>query len=102
MRWDDRIGRRLKLKDLHTLRIVADVGSMAKAAKLLAMSQPAISKAMAELEHTLGVPVLDRTSQGIEITSYEQALLKHGLLCSTACAKALPRSSSCAIRLREN
>jgi hypothetical protein len=48
MPWDDRLGRRLRLKDLHTLQTVAEVGSMAKAANLLALSQPAISKAIAE------------------------------------------------------
>ena len=41
MLWDDRIGRRLRLKDLHTLQTIAEVGSMAKAANLLALSQPA-------------------------------------------------------------
>jgi DNA-binding transcriptional LysR family regulator len=56
MLWDDRVGRRLRLKDLHTLQTVAVVGSMAKAAELLALSQPAISKAIADMEHTLGAP----------------------------------------------
>jgi DNA-binding transcriptional LysR family regulator len=78
MQWDELIGRRLRLRDLDTLRVIAEVGSMAKAAKRLAVTQPAISKAMADLEHTLGVPLLDRTSRGVEITSYGQALLKNG------------------------
>jgi DNA-binding transcriptional LysR family regulator len=75
---DERISRRLKLRDLDTLRVIAEVGSMAKAAERLAVTQPAISKTMADLEHTLGVPLLDRTSRGVEITRYGQALLKHG------------------------
>ena len=33
MRWNDRIGRRIKLSDLHILLAVAQFGSMAKAAK---------------------------------------------------------------------
>ncbi len=32
MDWSDRIGRRIKLRDLHILMAVADTGSMAKAA----------------------------------------------------------------------
>ena len=42
------------------------------------MSQPAVSKAIADLEHTLGVRLLDRTSQGVEPTPYGQVLLKWG------------------------
>ena len=55
MRWDARIGRRLKLRDLHILLAVVQSGSMAKAATQLSMSQPAVSKAIADMEHTLRV-----------------------------------------------
>lgn len=78
MQWDERIGRRLRLRDLHTLQVIAEAGSMAKAAERLAISQPAVSKAIADLEHTLGVPVLDRTPRGVEVTAYGRALLRHG------------------------
>jgi DNA-binding transcriptional LysR family regulator len=71
-----RIRRRLKLRDLDTLIAVAQCGSMAKAATQLAVSQPAVSKAIADMEHTLGVRLLDRTAQGVEPTIYGQALLK--------------------------
>jgi DNA-binding transcriptional LysR family regulator len=76
MRWDQRIGRRLKLRDLHTLLAVAERKSMAKAAADLALTQPAVTKAVAEMEHTLGVRLLDRTSRGVEPTLYGRALLK--------------------------
>jgi hypothetical protein len=42
MLWDERIGRRLKLKDFHTLQTIAEAGSMAKAAKVLALRAPVI------------------------------------------------------------
>ena len=77
--WDDRIGRRLKLRDLHILLTVAQCGSMGKAAARLAVSQPAVSKAIAEMEHTLQVRLLDRTAHGIIPTLYGRALLKWGL-----------------------
>ena len=73
---DPRIRRRLKLRDLDTLMAVAQWGSMAKAATHLRVSQPAISKAIADMEHTLGVRLLDRLAQGIEPTIYGRALLK--------------------------
>jgi len=67
---EDQRLRRLKLRDLHILQIVADAGSMAKAAPRLAMSQPAVSRVIAEMEQTLGVPIFDRTSAGVELTAY--------------------------------
>ncbi len=76
--WSDRIGRRLKLRDLHLLLAVVESGSMGKAAAELAISQPAVSKAVADLEDTLGVRLLDRSPQGIEPTPYGRALLKCG------------------------
>jgi DNA-binding transcriptional LysR family regulator len=76
--WSDRIGRRLKLRDLHVMLAVANSGSMGKAASDLAVSQPAISKAIADLEDALGVPLLDRSPKGIEPTIYGRALLKCG------------------------
>jgi DNA-binding transcriptional LysR family regulator len=77
--WSDRIGRRLKLSDLHLLMTVVQRGSMAKAAAELAVSQPAVSKAIADMEHTLGLRLLDRTRNGIEPTTYGHALVKRGL-----------------------
>src|SRR4051794_30173926 len=79
MPWDQRIRRRLKLRELNILLAVAQAGSMAKAAKELAISQPAISKAIADMEHTLGVPLFDRSQQGVEPTQYGRALLKRGV-----------------------
>lgn len=74
----DRISLRLKLKDLHTLRTIAAAGSMAKAARQLALSQPAISKAIAEMEHTLGVPLLERSSRGVHLTEFGAILCARG------------------------
>ena len=68
MQWTDRIGRRLKLRDLHILLAVAKSGSMGKAAADLAISQPSVSKAIAEVEHAIGLRLLDRGPQGIEPT----------------------------------
>jgi DNA-binding transcriptional LysR family regulator len=77
--WSDRIGRRIKLRDLHILLAIAQSGSMAKAAKQLAVSQPVVSKVIADLEQALGVRLLDRDRHGAEPTIYGAALLKHGI-----------------------
>ena len=71
-----RIERRLSLHDLRVLMVVVQAGSMGKAAKLLATSQPAVSRSIGELEQALGVRLLDRSAQGIEPTSFGRALLK--------------------------
>src|SRR6266446_5630131 len=78
MQWHDRIGRRLKLRDLHILLAVVQRGSMAKAAAELAISQPAVSKAVADMEHTLGLRLLERSRNGIETTIYGRALVRRG------------------------
>jgi DNA-binding transcriptional LysR family regulator len=75
----DRIERRLKLHDVRVLMSVVEAGSMHKAAERLATSQPAVSRAIADLEHALGVRLLDRTSSGIRPTQYGQAIIKRGL-----------------------
>src|SRR5277367_3360950 len=77
--WEARIGRRIRLRDLHVLLTAVQCGSMAKAARRLAVSQPAISKAIADLEHTLKVRLLDRGPQGVEPTPYGGALVRRGL-----------------------
>ena len=77
--WSDRVRRRLKLRDVDILLTVIQTGSMGKAAGTLNMSQPAVSNAIAQLEHTLGVRLLDRSRQGVEPTPYGRALVKRGV-----------------------
>ncbi len=80
MKWPDRIGRRLKLRDLHIFLAVLQHKSMVKAAAAIAVSQPVVSKAIADIEHTLQVRVLDRTGRCIEPTLYGRALAKWATL----------------------
>jgi DNA-binding transcriptional LysR family regulator len=76
--WESQIGRRLRLRDLHVFFTVAQRGSMAKAAAQLGVSQPAVSEVIGDLEHALGVRLLDRSAHGVEPTVYGRALLKRG------------------------
>src|SRR5262245_45389987 len=77
--WENQVGRRLRLRDLHVLYMVVQHGSMAKAAGELGISQPAVSDVIANLEHALGVRLLDRGPQGVEPTMYGRALVKRSL-----------------------
>jgi DNA-binding transcriptional LysR family regulator len=72
----EQTSRRLRLRHLDVLLTVAKWGSMAKAAEHLSITQPVVSKAIADLEGILGVPVLDRRPQGVEPTLYGRALIK--------------------------
>src|SRR5215467_9528436 len=80
MRVNERIGRRLKLRDLNIFLTVVNERSMSKAAIELAVSQPAVSRAIADMEHTLGVPLLDRNPHGVEPTLYGQSLIKRSVV----------------------
>ena len=75
----ERIGRRLKLRDLRILMTVVECGTMGKAAERLAISQPVVSKAVSDIEHAVGVRLLDRSQRGVEPTPYGRALIKRGI-----------------------
>jgi DNA-binding transcriptional LysR family regulator len=79
MQWTDRIGRRVKMRDLHVLLAVANSGSISRAAERLAISHPVVSRTISDLEHALGVRLFDRSSQGVEPTMYGRAFLDCGV-----------------------
>lgn len=79
MQLSDRIGRRIKLQDLHVFATVVQAGSMGKAADLLNTSQPNISRSIADLEYAIGTRLLDRYRRGIEPTQYGRLLLNCAL-----------------------
>jgi DNA-binding transcriptional LysR family regulator len=76
MEWESRLGRRLRVRDLYILSTVVKTGGMAKAARQLGMTQPSVSAAIGNLEHMLGIRLLDRSPRGIEPTIYAAAMLK--------------------------
>jgi DNA-binding transcriptional LysR family regulator len=72
--------QRVKLRHLNVLVAVVQWRSMAKAAEHLAVSQPVISKMIAELERTVGVRLLDRGRHGVEPTLYGRALIRRSIV----------------------
>src|SRR5689334_4409716 len=79
MQLSDRIGSRIKLQDLHVLMTVVRAGSMGKAALILNTTQPNVSRSIGDLEHALGVRLLDRHQRGVEPTECGRALLDCGV-----------------------
>lgn len=65
----------LSLKSLRCVRAIADSGSLTTAAETLNRTQSALSKALADLEQKLGVPLFDRYSHGVETTVYGELLV---------------------------
>src|SRR6202034_2321815 len=94
MKWMDRIGRRVKLRDLHIALAVADAGSMTRAAEELAVSYPVVSKTISELERNLGVKLFDRSISGVEPTHYGRALLQSGVAVFEQMLKGLKKIES--------
>jgi LysR family transcriptional regulator of abg operon len=60
---------------LHLLA-VADAGGIGKAARKLGLSQPALSKSLAVLEHALRVTLVDRSRRGASLTPYGELLVE--------------------------
>lgn len=56
---------------------VAESRSISKASKKLFVSQPAVSKAVKNLEEELGLPLFIRTAKGVELTIEGEFLYKH-------------------------
>jgi DNA-binding transcriptional LysR family regulator len=75
----DRIGRRIKLRDLHILLAIAERGSLIKAANDLSISPPVISKAIADLEAAVGARLFDRDRHGSVPTAFGRALIRRSV-----------------------
>ena len=64
-------------RKLVYLATIVEQGSLAKAAKVLEVSQPALSKSMDRLELELGMKVLERTPAGIALTRLGELIYSH-------------------------
>src|SRR5688500_3493539 len=75
----DQLIRRVSLRDLRIFLTVMEKGNLAKAASSLSVSRPVVSKAVANLERTLGVRLLDRTPQRMVPTEFGRALFRRSI-----------------------
>ena len=71
------IDERIKFRHLQCVLAVARLGSLQRAAEALAISQPAVSKTLKELEALLGVRLLERGRKGAELTTAGAAFARH-------------------------
>jgi LysR family transcriptional regulator, pca operon transcriptional activator len=68
---------RIKLRHLHSLVAIAEHGSLVRAADALSVTQPAVSKTLAELEDIVGQRLVERTSKGVELTAAGHLLVRY-------------------------
>ncbi len=69
--------RRLHLRHLRCALAVARHGSLRRAAEVLSISQPAVTKTLNEVEALLGRPLFLRTSRGVALAPGAEAFLAH-------------------------
>jgi len=67
---------RIKLRHFLCFVEVTRQGGVARAGAELGMTQPAVSKAIAELEAILGVPLFDRSRRALALSSYGEMFLR--------------------------
>lgn len=72
----------MKLHQLRALAAVSETGSIQEASRLLHVTQPALSKAIKELEASVGATLFVRTSKGVQLTPHGQRLVTHARLIS--------------------
>ncbi|CAJ3317650.1 LysR family transcriptional regulator [Burkholderia pseudomallei] len=75
---------RVKFRHLQCFLAVAQFGSVQKAAHSLSITQPAVSKTIAELESILGVRLFERGRQGARPTREGQLFMPHASACVLA------------------
>ena len=79
----------MELRHLRYFVAVAEAGSLTvAAAKKLHTAQPSLSRQIRDLEYEVGVPLMNRSVHGIELTAAGRAFLDHARLALTQAAAA--------------
>src|SRR6201987_4828169 len=73
-RW---ITRKFRLRHLELIAELYDCRSILKASRRLSLTQPKVTKALRDVESTIGVPMLKRTKRGLEPTEYGEIFARH-------------------------
>ena len=80
----------MELRHLRYFIAVAEEGSLTVAAeKRLNTAQPSLSRQMRDLEHQVGVPLMNRSARGVELTAAGRAFLDHARLALTQAEAAV-------------
>ena len=77
--WENQIGRRLKLRDLHVFSRWFSAAAWLRPHDSSVFPSPLVSEVIVDLEHALGVRLVHRSPQGVEPTIYGDALLRRSV-----------------------
>src|SRR5271154_5839197 len=88
----------LETRELAYFLAVADELHFGRAAARLGIAQPALSKAIRQLEHRLGVTLFERTSRAVALTEAGQGLTREGRVALEAVSAAALRTQRAGIR----
>lgn len=64
----------MELRQLRYFLAVVDGGSVGRAARRLGVSQPALTRYIRSLEHSLGAPLFSRSNEGMTLNHFGRAL----------------------------
>ena len=70
----------MEINNLKTFLAVSEDGSFSKAADRMGLTQPAISKRVAQLEEQLGTKLFDRIGRSVCLTEAGNTLISHSKL----------------------
>lgn len=74
---------RLRLRQLRLLISLDELGSIHKAAEAMSITQPGATKALNEIESTLGAVLFERTSKGLEANDLGRCVVRYARLINT-------------------
>ena len=69
--------QRVSIRQLRLVATITEVGSMVRAGEVVGMTQPAVTKAVRDLERDLGVQLFQRGNRGVTPSIYGDALVRH-------------------------
>lgn len=78
-----RLAARLRFRHLQLLLALGDAGSLRAAAQRVSLTQPAVSKALGEIESAFGAQLFERTARGLTPTDRGLAALRGAQLLLT-------------------
>jgi DNA-binding transcriptional LysR family regulator len=78
------LGKGITLRGIEVFEALARCGSVAQAARLTGLSQPAVSQQMRNLESAIGADLIDHTRRPMRLTSAGETFLRHAGVALTA------------------
>ena len=92
----------MELRHLRHVAAVIELGNVSKAAVMLTISQPALTRSIQLLEEMLGAPLIERLPRGVVPTPAGEALYRHAKLILSETKRARESVTAIKIGVRGN